>query len=149
MVYRFFDRKTELQVIATSNVGTSVNEELAQELHKLLIKTFRRGRVYARFKYYNIWAADLTEMRLLSSKNQGVKHLLCEIDFFTKYHWVKPLKDKRSKAVLNGFIKIWNESYCKTNKLGDDQGKEFYNSLIQKWLDQNHILMYLTKDFED
>ena len=109
-----------MQAIAASNVGTSVNEELAQELHKLLIKTFRRRRVYARFKYYNIWAEDLTEMRSLSSKNQGVKYLLCAIGFFTKYHWVKPLKDKKSKAVLNGFIKILNESYCKTNKSGDD-----------------------------
>ena len=32
------------------------------------------------------------------------------IDVFTKYAWVKPLKDKKSKTVFNGFIKIVNES---------------------------------------
>ena len=32
------------------------------------------------------------------------------IDVFTNYAWVKPLKDKKSKTVLNGFIKIVNKS---------------------------------------
>ena len=36
--------------------------------------------------------------------------LLCMIDVFTNYAWVKPLKDKKSKTVLNGFIKIVNKS---------------------------------------
>ena len=63
MVYKFFDKKTGLGVKA------SVNEELAQELHKAVIKKFKWRRVYARFKD-NIWDTDLTEMGLLSS-NQG------------------------------------------------------------------------------
>ena len=40
----------------------------------------------------NIWAADLTEMGSLSSKNKNVKYLLCVIDVFTKYTWAKRLK---------------------------------------------------------
>ena len=31
-----------------------------------------------------MWAADLAEMRSLSSKNKNVKYLLCAIDVFTK-----------------------------------------------------------------
>ena len=57
-------------------------------------------KVYVRFKD-NIWAADLAEMESLSSKNQDVKYLLCVIDVFTKYAWVKPLKDDKAKVVLN------------------------------------------------
>ena len=38
-----------------------VNEKLAEELHKWLIKKFKRKKVYARFKD-NIWAAHLAEM---------------------------------------------------------------------------------------
>ena len=37
-----------------------------------------------------------------------------------------------------------NESKCQPNELWVDQGKEFSNSLMQKWLDDNDILMYLT-----
>ena len=71
--------------------------------------------MYARFKD-NIWAGDLAEMGSLSSKSQGVKYLLCVIDVFTKYAWVKPLKDKKAETVLRGFIERVNESKCKPNK---------------------------------
>ena len=80
----FFDKK--------KGSGISVNEQLAEELHKSVIKKLKRRKVYARFKD-NIWAADSAEMESLSSKNKNVKYLLCVIDVFTKYVWVKPLKD--------------------------------------------------------
>ena len=49
---KVFDKKTGSRV--------SVNEQLAEELHKPVIKNFKRGKVYARFKG-NIWTADLAE----------------------------------------------------------------------------------------
>ena len=42
------------------------------------------------------------------------------------------MKDKKAKTVLYSFIGIVNDSKRKPNKLWVDQGKEFYNSLIQK-----------------
>lgn len=61
MVYTFFDN--------TRAQRASANEELAQKLHKPeKIKKFKRRRVYAKFKY-NIWAADVAEIRSLYSKN--------------------------------------------------------------------------------
>ena len=47
-----------------------VNEQLAKELYKPVIKKFKRRKVYARFKN-NIWGADLAEMESLSSKNKN------------------------------------------------------------------------------
>ena len=47
MVCKFFDKKTRS--------GVNVNEELAEEIYKPVIKNSRR--VYAGFKD-NIWAAD-------------------------------------------------------------------------------------------
>ena len=47
-------------------------------------------------------------MESLSSKNNNVKYLLCVIDVFTKYAWIKPLKDKKGKTILNAFIGIVN-----------------------------------------
>ena len=66
------------------------------------------------------------------------------IDVFTKYAWVKLLKDKKGKRVLNAFIAIVNESNRKPNKLWIDQGRQFYNKFMQEWLDNNYILMYST-----
>ena len=66
------------------------------------------------------------------------------IDIFTKYAWAKALKDKKAKAVLHGFVGIVNKSKRRPDKLLVDQGKEFYNSLMHKSLDNNDILLYST-----
>ena len=39
-------------------------------------------------------------------------------------------------------MEIVNESNRKPNKLQINQGREFYNKLMQKWLENNDILMY-------
>ena len=73
----------------------------------------------------------------MSPKNKNVKYFLYVIDVLTKYAWVKPLKDKKDKTVLNAFIEIVNESNRKLNKLWVDQGREFYNKIMQEWLENN------------
>ena len=82
----------------------------------------------------NILVAELTIMGSLSSKNKNVKNLLCVIDVFTKYAWAETLKEKKSKTVLIAL----------PNKLWVDQRREFYNKLMQEWLDSNEILIYST-----
>ena len=84
MFYKLFDKKTGSRAIATSKVGVSVNEQLAEELHKPVTKKFKRRNVDARFKE-NICAADFAEMGSLCSKNKNVKYLLCVKDVFAKY----------------------------------------------------------------
>ena len=81
-------------------------------------------------------------MRDLKKKN--LKYLLCVIDIFTKYAWFKPTTDRKGKTFLNAFIEILNESNHKPNKLWVEQGREFYNELMQEWLDSNDILMFYT-----
>ena len=98
----------------------NVNEKLAEELHKPVIKKFKRKRTFKD----NIWAVDLAEMGSLSSKNRNFKYLLCVIDVFTKSAWIKPFRDKKkSKTVLNAVINIVSESNRKPNKLWVDQGR--------------------------
>ena len=59
MVYKLFDKKT--------GSAFSVNEQLAKELHKPVIKKFKRRNVYPIKD--SSWAADLAEMGSLPSKN--------------------------------------------------------------------------------
>ena len=79
----------------------------------------------------NIWAAVLAEIKPLFSKNKNVEYLLCVIDVSSKYVWVKPLKDKKGKTVLNAFNEIVNKSNPKPNKLWVDQGKDFTINLCK------------------
>ena len=90
MVHKFFDKKT-----AGSGVKSMPqNEELAEKLHKPIIKKFKKRKMYSSFKD-NIWGADLADMQLISKFNKGFRFLLCVIDIFSKYAWVVPLKDKK------------------------------------------------------
>ena len=86
MVNKIWDKKTGSDV--------NVNEVLAEELPKPVIKKFKRRKDYTRFKD-NSCAADLGEMDSISFFNRSVKYLLLAIDVFTKYAWVKPLVDKK------------------------------------------------------
>ena len=51
MVYKFFDKKSK-------GSGLKENRQLANELHKPIIRNFERRKVYSSFKY-NIWGVDL------------------------------------------------------------------------------------------
>ena len=95
MVYKFFDKKSVGS--GAKHVNTKLipqNEQLAEELHKPIIRKFRKRKVYSEFKD-NISAAHLADMQLLSKYNKGIRFLLCVIDIFSKYPWVVPLKDKK------------------------------------------------------
>ena len=89
MVYKFFDKKS-----SGNDLINEANYPLADELHKPIIRKFEKRKVYSSFRD-NIWGVDLSDMQLLSRYNKGTKYLLCAIDFFSKYAWVIPIKDKK------------------------------------------------------
>ena len=52
------------------------NQELAEELHKPIIRKFEKCKVYSSLKD-NVWGADLADMKLISKFNKGFLFLLC------------------------------------------------------------------------
>ena len=136
-------------MIANKSAVKSIpqNEQLAEELHKLIIRKFKK-KVYSAFKD-NIWDADLADMQLISKFNKGFRFLLCVIDSFSKYAWVVPLKDAKGVSIVNVFQKFLDDSTelhskRKPNKIWIDKGGEFYNNYFKKWLQDNDIAMYTT-----
>ena len=103
------------------------NEQLAEELHRSIIRKFKKRKVYSGFKD-NISGADLADMQLISKFNKGFRFLLFVVDIFSKYAWVVPLKDKKGVNIVYAFQKILDKSGCKPNKIRVDKGSEFYNS---------------------
>ena len=83
-------------------------------------------------------------MQSLSTKNKGIKYLLCAIDLYSKYAFVIPLKDKKGISVVNAFNKIIKQSNRKSNKIWGIKIGEFYNNVFEKWLSNNDINMYST-----
>ena len=143
MVYKFFNKKS-----AGSGVNTRLapqNRQLAEELHKPIIKKFEKIKVHAAFKD-NVWGADLADMQLLSRYNKGIRFLLCVIDIFSKHTWIVPLKDKKGVRIVTAFQSISKQSDRKPNKIWIDKGPEFYNASYKKWLQDNDIVMYSTNN---
>ena len=56
------------------------------------------------------------------------------------------MKDKKAKADFHGFIEIVNEFEREPNKVLVDKGKEVYKNFMQKWLDNDDILICLTQN---
>ena len=148
MVYNFFDKKTTGSSVTTlanksAIKSTPQNEQLPEELHKPIIKKFKKRKLYSAFRD-NIWGADLADMQLISKFNKGFRFLLFVIDIYSKYAWVVPLKDKKGESIANAFQKFLKESTRKPHKIWVDKGSEFHNSHFTKWLKGNNIEMYST-----
>ena len=144
MVYKSFDKKSKGS--GAKHVNSKLapqSQQLAEELHKPIIRKFEKRKVHAAFKH-NIWGADLADMQLLSKYNKGIRFSLCVIDIFIKYAWVVPLKDKKGVSNVAAFQNVLKQSNRKPNKIWIDKGSEFYNASFKKWLRDNDIVMYST-----
>ena len=94
MAYKFFDKKSKGSGIITNKP----NYQLANELHKTIIRKFKKRKVYSSYRD-TIWGVDLADMQSLSKYNKGIKYLLCVIDLFSKYAWVVPIKVKKGTSM--------------------------------------------------
>ena len=139
MVYKFFDKKSKFSGIANNEIKQ--NLQIAEELHKLIIRKLKKRTVYSGFKD-DIWVADLADIQSPSKYNKGIKYLLSAVDLFSKYARVVPIKDKKDVSIDDAFQKIFKESNRKSNKIWVDKGSEFYNNSFKKWLKDNDIEMY-------
>ena len=95
MVYKRFDKKS-----SRSGIFNEANYQLADELHKPIIRKFKKRKVYSSFRD-NIWGVDLFDMQSLSRYNKGIRYLLCAIDLFSKYAWVIPIKNNKGTSIVN------------------------------------------------
>ena len=98
MVYTFFDKKSQGSgchssstsyrplLSASQLANNKENMQLTDELHKPIIRKFKKRKLYSSFRN-NIWSADLADMQLLSKYNKGFRFLLWVIDVFSKYAW--------------------------------------------------------------
>ena len=137
MIYKFLDKKS-----SGSGIINEPKYKLANELHKSVIRKFKKREVYSSFRD-NIWGVDLADLQSLSKYNRRIKYLLCVIDLFSKYAWVVSIKDKKGTCIVNAFKKIISKKR-KPNKIWVDQVSEFYSTPFKEYLKLNNIEMYST-----
>ena len=62
MVYTFFHKKTSSETVRAENIS---NKELAEEIHKRIIRKVSKRKVQSPF-IENVWGVHLTDMQLIS-----------------------------------------------------------------------------------
>ena len=114
----FYKKSASLNKCSGSGIANEPNYQLANELHKPVIKKSKKRKVCSSFSD-NIAGVDLAYMQSLSKHNKRNKYLLCAIDLFSKYVWVIAIIDKKGTSIVNAFKKIISEGR-KPNKIWVD-----------------------------
>ena len=89
----------------------------------------------------SLWEADLAFVQEVAKENDGVNYLFVDIYVLSKYVWVRPMKNKTARSLLEAFDSILSESK-KPEKLRTDKGTEFLNESFQQYLKKKDIQFY-------
>ena len=123
------------------------SQQLAEELHKPITRNFRKRRGIPK-GIDKIWAADLVEIQKFRKWNKGITYLLMVIDVFSKYGWIKPLKDKKTESMRSAFDEIFKKNKRKPTMLWTDKGSEFVSKHFKEFLKKENIKLYHTENEE-
>jgi hypothetical protein len=131
-VYNFYNRLvplTRIQKLLSGNEGYTLHKEFHNQ---------QRNITYKHYKRYQ-FQMDLVEVQHLAPKNDGIRYLLNCIDIFTRYAFVRPLKDKSANLVLHAFKSILEEAGTKPYMIVMDRGAEFTNKQFKDFCERNQI----------
>ena len=113
MVYKFFGKK-----FAVSGIKTEIiqNQQLAEELHKPIIRKFKKRKRDTSFKaIYGV--AHLVDMHFINNLIKELDFCYMLLNIFRTCARVIPLNDKNDVTIVNAFQDILNGSKRKPNKI--------------------------------
>jgi len=137
------EAKKTYNSITLNQVKEWLASQLTYTLHKSVKKTFKRNRIVVS-RIDEQWEADLVDMKEFSKKNKNFCYILTVIDCFSKYAFAIPLKVKTGDSIKLAFKKIFENR--RPLSLRTDKGKEFINSVFQKFLKQNLVNYFHSND---
>ena len=124
--------------------AVSWRTELARELLKPKRKRFRRRRIFSP-NVDSIWTMDLMDVHRYSAMNKSYRYILIVLDIFSRFAWAFPLVNKTGEEVSKGLKQIFRANGNRTPvRIWCDDGKEFFNTTVQSFLDKKGITLYST-----
>ena len=139
--YKFYQEVKNIHPKVTlKKVNEFLKSQDAYTLHKRTRKPkFRRTLV---FKPRDLWQIYLLDMQKYSKENDGYRYICVIIDCFSRYVWVKPLKNKTGKATVKALaLLLMNE---RPKLIQADQGTEFFNRDVKRMLEAFGPKLYHT-----
>lgn len=114
-------------------------------LHKPVQRIFFRNK-YVLSNYNVLWQADLSDLRSYSKYNDGYNYIICVIDVFSKYAYVRAIKNKNSENIKHCFESIFAEANATPTHIQSDKGTEFVSKDVQNFLKDRNINYYTTNN---
>ena len=117
-------------------------QELAKELLKPKLKRFPRRQIFSP-NLDRIWTMDLMDLKKYIKQNKNYRYILVVLDIFSRFAWARPLKRKTGAEVSEALNDIFMKSGRKPSRIWSDDGKEFFNYMVDKGLlRKNGIILY-------
>lgn len=125
-IYKYYNG-----ILPKKNIADILSSVESYTLHRGY-RSDERNPTFSHFKRY-MFQMDLVFTLDLAEDNDGVKYLLTVIDTFTRYAWVRMLKDKTGDTVLNAFKSILEDAGKPPIHIIIDRGTEFNNAKFTKF----------------
>ena len=116
---------------------------VVDELHKPARVKFPRRKTVLK-GIDDVWQSDLIQLDNYAKLNRGYKYILVVIDCFSKYLWMRPLKNKTGEEVARALGLILRDGVRKPKNLQTDAGKEYYNKYFMRLMADYNINHYST-----
>ena len=124
--------KKEFPSITRNEIKQWAENNLSYSLHKPSRRNFKRNKIYAP-EIDSLWEADLAFVQDVAKVDDGVNYLLVVINVFSKCLWVRPMKNKTARSLVQAFDSILSDKR-KPEKLRTDKGTEFINESFQRYV---------------
>ena len=132
--------KKEFPSITRNEIKQWAENNLSYSLHKPSRRNCKHNKIYAP-EIDSLWEADLAFVQDVAKENDGVNYLLVVIDVFSKFLWVRPMKNKNARSLVQAFDSILSEKR-KPEKLRTDKGTAFISESFQQYLKKQGIQFY-------
>ena len=121
-LYRYTQRKGKHD-ISHIKMRKWLQQQEAYSLQKPILKRFKKNRIMVT-GIDDQWSADLMDMVKFKEYNKGYTFILVVIDVFSKYLWMRPLKNKLGGSVSKAIGSILEDGRSPI-RIRTDKGTEF------------------------
>ena len=131
-LYQFL-KKNDQYKISRRTIKQWLAKQEAYTSHHPVRRHFKRPKVLSFSKNYQ-WDTDTANMVKYRKSNDNYGYFVVFIDIFTRYLYTRPMYTLTGKEMKQVMSNIFEESGVKPQKIRSDQGSEYKNSEVTKFL---------------
>ena len=133
-----------LQKLSRKEIKIWLSKQEAYTSHHPVRRKFRRPRVIS-FSLNYQWDTDTANMVKYKDHNDGFTFFAVFTDIFSRYLYTTPIKSLTGAEMVDIMTKIFDKNGVQPKKLRSDQGSEYKNREMRRFLNDRgikHIFTY-------